>query len=124
MPISNHSSHSHSNGRTAGIASPNAEAQALAIRAAYASAGITDFNSTTFLECHGTGTQAGDPTEVRGAASVFSATRSASKPLIIGSIKSNIGHSEPAAGISGLMKAVLSIEKGMIPGNPTFSTSF
>lgn len=111
---------SNSNGRTAGIASPNSEAQALAIRAAYASAGITDLNSTTYLECHGTGTQAGDPTEVRGIGSIFAATRSADKPLIIGSIKSNIGHSEPAAGLSGLLKAVLSIENGLIPGNPTF----
>ncbi|KAK3307388.1 uncharacterized protein B0T15DRAFT_484525 [Chaetomium strumarium] len=109
-----------SNGRTAGIASPNSDAQALAIRQAYANAGISDFNLTTYLECHGTGTQAGDPTEVRGAGSVFAPTRPADKPLIIGSIKSNIGHSEPAAGISGLLKAVLAIEHGMIPGNPTF----
>ncbi|CZR67900.1 probable 6-methylsalicylic acid synthase [Phialocephala subalpina] len=113
---------SNHNGRTAGIASPNADSQALAIRAAYASAGITDFNQTTFLECHGTGTQAGDSNEVRGAAAVFSAMRAADKPLIIGSIKSNIGHSEPAAGLSGLMKAVMSLEKGAIPGNPTFVT--
>lgn len=111
---------SNSNGRTAGIASPNAVSQALAIRAAYARAGITDFNLTTYLECHGTGTQAGDPTEVKGAGSVFAATRPADKPLIIGSIKSNIGHSEPAAGNSALLKAVLSIEHGVIPGNPTF----
>jgi acyl transferase domain-containing protein len=113
---------SNHNGRTAGIASPNAESQALAIRAAYRSAGITDFNQTAFLECHGTGTQAGDTTEVKGIASVFAATRSADNPLIIGSIKSNIGHAEPAAGLSGLMKAVMSIEKGAIPGNPTFIT--
>lgn len=82
----------------------------------------SDFNQTTFLECHGTGTQAGDANEVSGAAAVFSATRSADRPLIIGSIKSNIGHSEPAAGLSRLMKAVMSIEKGAIPGNPTFIT--
>ncbi|PTB66757.1 beta-ketoacyl synthase domain-containing protein [Trichoderma citrinoviride] len=113
---------SNHNGRTAGIASPNAESQALAIRAAYANAGITDFSQTTFLECHGTGTQAGDANEVRGIASVFAAGRSDDKPLIIGSIKSNVGHSEPAAGLSGLMKAIMSIEKGAIPGNPTFIT--
>ena len=111
---------SNSNGRTAGIASPSSSAQAMAIRAAYAHAGITDYNLTTYLECHGTGTQAGDPTEVSGVGSVFAASRSADKPLIIGSIKSNIGHSEPAAGISGLMKAIMSIENGVIPGTPTF----
>jgi len=111
---------SNSNGRTAGIASPSATSQALAIRAAYARAGITDLNLTTYLECHGTGTQAGDPTEVQGVGSVFAATRPANKPLIIGSIKGNIGHSEPAAGNSALLKAVLSIENSIIPGNPTF----
>ncbi|KAI9742768.1 MAG: hypothetical protein M1818_003497 [Claussenomyces sp. TS43310] len=112
----------NSDGRTPGIASPSSEAQAVAIRAAYANAGITDFNATTYLECHGTGTQAGDPIEVTGASSVFGAVRSPDQPLLIGSIKSNVGHSEPAAGISGLLKAILSIENGAIPGNPTFIT--
>ncbi|OAA57318.1 Beta-ketoacyl synthase [Cordyceps fumosorosea ARSEF 2679] len=113
-------SSTNSDGRTPGIASPSAEAQAVAIRAAYANAGITNLNDTAYLECHGTGTQAGDPTEVRGAASVFAASRPDDKPLIIGSIKSNLGHAEPAAGNSGLIKAVLAIENGRIPGNPTF----
>ncbi|KAM3489254.1 hypothetical protein MY3957_007465 [Beauveria namnaoensis] len=113
-------SSTNSDGRTPGIASPSAEAQAVAIRAAYANAGITNFNDTGYLECHGTGTQAGDPTEVRGAASVFAASRPADKPLLIGSIKSNLGHAEPAAGNSGLIKAVLAIENARIPGNPTF----
>ncbi|CAO2655083.1 Nn.00g118160.m01.CDS01 [Neocucurbitaria sp. VM-36] len=111
----------NSDGRTPGIASPSAEAQAVAIRAAYANAGIDNLNETAYLECHGTGTQAGDPTEVSGAGSVFAPTRPADNPLIIGSIKSNIGHSEPSAGLSGLLKAVLAIEKGIIPGNPTFN---
>ncbi|OTA81918.1 hypothetical protein M434DRAFT_85057 [Hypoxylon sp. CO27-5] len=110
----------NSNGRTAGIASPSSTAQAMAIKAAYTHAGITDLNLTTYLECHGTGTQAGDPTEVNGVGSVFAASRPADRPLIIGSVKSNIGHSEPAAGISGLLKAILSIENGFIPGMPTF----
>ncbi|KAI1191972.1 hypothetical protein F5B17DRAFT_425999 [Nemania serpens] len=113
---------SNSNGRTQGIASPSAEAQAAAIRQAYLNAGISDLNDTQYLECHGTGTQAGDPTEVRGAGYAFSASRDASHPLIIGSIKSNIGHSEPAAGISGLIKTVLSLEHGAIPGTPLFIT--
>ncbi|KAL8895775.1 MAG: hypothetical protein Q9192_003453 [Flavoplaca navasiana] len=112
----------NSDGRTPGIASPSSEAQATAIRAAYANAGITDLSGTAYLECHGTGTQAGDPTEVGGVASVFSSSRTFDEPLIIGSVKSNIGHSEPAAGISGLLKTILSIEKGIIPGTPTFIT--
>ena len=111
----------NSHGRTPGIANPSSEAQAAAIRAAYANAGITDFNETSYLECHGTGTLAGDQIEVAGAAAVFSPTRRADKPLIICSIKSNIGHSEPAAGISDLLKVILGIEKGIIPGNSTFT---
>ncbi len=111
---------SNSNGRTAGIASSSVTSQALAIRAAYARAGITDLNLTTYLECHGTGTQAGDSTEVQGVSSVFAATRPANKSLIIGSIKGNIGHSESAAGNSALLKIVLFIENGIISGNPTF----
>jgi acyl transferase domain-containing protein len=110
----------NSDGRTPGIASPSSEAQAAAIRAAYENAGISDFNKTGYLECHGTGTLAGDPIEVAGAASVFGPTRNVDNPLLIGSVKSNIGHSEPAAGISGLLKAVLAVETAIIPGNPTF----
>ncbi|OTB00610.1 hypothetical protein M426DRAFT_234161 [Hypoxylon sp. CI-4A] len=109
-----------SNGRTPGIASPSASSQALAIATAYSNAGILDLNQTTYIECHGTGTQAGDPTEVGAIGSIFAATRSAEKPLLIGSIKSNIGHSEPAAGISGLLKVILSMENGFLPGTPTF----
>lgn len=92
----------------------------MAIRAAYAAAGIVNFHETGYLECHGTGTLAGDPVEVAAAASVLTQGRTDSNPLIIGSIKSNIGHSEPAAGVSGLIKAILAVEKNRIPGNPTF----
>ncbi|KAI0010787.1 hypothetical protein F4779DRAFT_638417 [Xylariaceae sp. FL0662B] len=110
----------NSDGWTPGIASPSAEAQSLAIRRAYARAGITDFNDTAYLECHGTGTLAGDPIECKAASSVFSQSRPAGLPLRIGSVKSNIGHSEPAAGISGMLKTVLAVDRGVIPGNPTF----
>ncbi|PLB47777.1 polyketide synthase 2 [Aspergillus steynii IBT 23096] len=110
---------STSNGRTNGLASPSSEAQASAIRKAYDSAGIANFNDTAYLECHGTGTPAGDPTEVNGVGSVFAATRDPETPLILGSIKANLGHSEPAAGSSGVLKAVLSIERGFLPGTPS-----
>ncbi|THC91910.1 hypothetical protein EYZ11_008620 [Aspergillus tanneri] len=111
---------SNHNGRTPGIASPSAEAQAAAIQMAYSNANITDYSLTGYLECHGTGTLAGDPVEARGISSVFSASRPFDKPLHIGSIKSNIGHSETAAGLSGLIKAIMVLETGQIPGNPTF----
>lgn len=110
----------NSDGWTPGIASPSADAQALAIRRAYKRAGITRFDETGYLECHGTGTLAGDPIECKAASSVFSASRPAGLPLHIGSVKSNIGHSEPAAGISGMLKTILTVERGIIPGNPTF----
>ncbi len=80
---------SNSNGRTrgtGGIAQPSGEMQAAAIRNAYANAGITNFNETAFLECRGTGTPAGDPEEVHGVGSVFSLTRDAQRPLVIGSV--------------------------------------
>ncbi|RYP50633.1 hypothetical protein DL768_003915 [Monosporascus sp. mg162] len=112
----------NSDGRTTSLTQPSSEAQAAAIRMAYQNASITDFNETGYLECHGTGTPTGDPIEVAGLASVFAPTRAADKPLIIGSIKSNVGHSESAAGLSGLIKAVMAVESGIIPGNPTFIT--
>ncbi|KAI0853135.1 putative polyketide synthase [Daldinia vernicosa] len=109
-----------SDGWTAGIASPNPAAQATVIRQAYENAGIIDLCTTSYVECHGTGTKAGDVIEANGVASVFSSIRSQDNPLKIGSVKSNIGHSEPAAGISGLLKVALAIESCIIPGNPTF----
>jgi acyl transferase domain-containing protein/NADPH:quinone reductase-like Zn-dependent oxidoreductase len=113
---------SGSDGWTAGIASPSAEAQATTIRQAYANAHISTLEDTQYVECHGTGTRAGDVIEVSGIASVFQGRASTLQPLRIGSVKSNIGHSEPAAGLSGLIKVALSLEEGVIPGNPTFET--
>ncbi|GFF95380.1 hypothetical protein CNMCM8927_008449 [Aspergillus lentulus] len=110
----------NSDGWTAGIASPNPEAQSAAIRQAYQNAGITDLSLTSYVEFHGTGTRAGDSLEANGVATVFTPFQSPDRPLRIGSVKSNIGHSEPAAGLSGLLKTVLSLEHGVIPGNPTF----
>ncbi|KAK8081384.1 hypothetical protein PG996_000165 [Apiospora saccharicola] len=113
----------NSAGRTPGIAMPSATAQAAAIRSAYRNAGISDLSETGFLECHGTGTLVGDPIEVSGAASVFAPSRDhRDHPMVIGSVKSNIGHSEGAAGLSGLIKTVLALEKGIIPGTATFLT--
>ena len=76
----------NANGRTNGIGSPSSEAQAAAIRKAYANAGIANLNDTQFLECHGTGTKAGDAIEVAGVAQAFAASRDAERPLVIGSV--------------------------------------
>jgi acyl transferase domain-containing protein len=77
---------SNSDGWTAGIASPSSKAQAEVTRQAYKNAGITDYNATSYLECHGTGTKTGDPVEVNGAASIFCADRPVEEPLYIGSV--------------------------------------
>ncbi|KAE8146743.1 ketoacyl-synt-domain-containing protein [Aspergillus avenaceus] len=112
----------NNDGRTLGILAPSAEAQEACIRAAYAQANISDFGTTAYIECHGTGTPAGDAVEAKGIASVFRPSRKLDSPMVIGSIKSNVGHSEPAAGLSGLIKTILAIENGLIPGMPTFRT--
>ncbi|KAI0194583.1 putative polyketide synthase [Astrocystis sublimbata] len=114
----------NSAGRTPGIAMPDATAQAAAIRSAYTNGGISEAETsqTGYLECHGTGTQVGDPVEVAGISAVFTPWRAPERPLAIGSVKSNIGHSEAAAGLSGVIKGVLALEHSRIPGTPTFLT--
>ncbi|KAI1264396.1 hypothetical protein F5Y18DRAFT_390351 [Xylariaceae sp. FL1019] len=105
----------NANGRTGGITHPSSEGQEACIRRAYERGGDLDMSLTGYLECHGTGTPVGDPIEVSAIGRVFADNRSVSNPLLIGSIKSNMGHSEPASGIAGIMKAVLAIERGIIP---------
>lgn len=70
----------------------------------------------TFLECHGTGTKVGDAIEVEGLCRVFN--RPSTNPLYIGSVKTNVGHSEAASGISSILKATMALERGQIP--PTY----
>ena len=105
----------NTNGRTAGIAHPSPEGQEAVIRSAYKNAGGLDPDLTGLFECHGTGTQVGDPLEVSAIGCVFGSGRKEDNPLLIGSIKPNLGHAEAASGIAGLMKAVLAVEKGIIP---------
>ncbi|KAH8907448.1 ketoacyl-synt-domain-containing protein [Coniochaeta sp. PMI_546] len=106
-------------GRTSGITMPSSEAQVVNIRKCYASAGL-DFDKTMFVECHGTGTQAGDPRELKAISDALCNHRSADKPLLVGSIKTNIGHLEGSAGVAGVIKAVMTIEKGRIPRHINF----
>lgn len=86
------------------------------IRQAYKSAGNLDPALTGYFECHGTGTPVGDPIEVSAIGDVFSKFRGdATDLLLIGSVKPNLGHSESASGIAGIMKAILALENGLIP---------
>lgn len=115
---------SGSDGRTPGITMPSKDAQIDLIRSAYRSAGC-DVSETGYFEAHGTGTAAGDPIETGTIAEVFAARRPLAAngepiPLVIGSLKTNMGHLEGASGIAGLIKAVLSVEKGIIAPNIWF----
>ena len=104
-------------GKTAGITLPNQKAQQKLILSTYRTAGLDPLN-TIYVEAHGTGTAAGDLSEVKALESVFAMDGRREFPLYLGSTKANIGHLESASGIAGLIKAVLMLEKGIIPGNP------
>jgi acyl transferase domain-containing protein/SAM-dependent methyltransferase len=99
-------------GKTATMGRPYAPAQEANIRRAYEVAGISDIWRTGLFECHGTGTAAGDPVETAALAAVFG-----EKGIHISSLKPNLGHSEGAAGVSGVMKAVLALQNRTIPPN-------
>lgn len=103
------------NGKTSGISLPSSEGQTAVIRKAMARSGLSP-SDITYVECHGTGTKVGDAIELDGLANVFQ--RSIEQPLYIGSVKSNVGHSEAASGISSVVKATLALENGRIP--PTY----
>ena len=102
------------NGFSSGITSPNAKAQSRVISEAINDAGIAP-SQVQYLEAHGTGTEFGDPIELRAAASIYAKGRGPDRPLIVGSVKANISHLEAAGGASGLIKTVLAIHHGMIP---------
>lgn len=113
---------SNQNGRTPGITMPSTEAQALLIRSAYQAAGL-DFDTTGYFEAHGTGTPIGDPLEFNAIAQTLVNKDTRTFPLIVGSVKSNIGHLEGTAGLAGLVKAILCVEKGMIPPLANFEST-
>ncbi|MEU3662531.1 type I polyketide synthase, partial [Streptomyces sp. NPDC032940] len=93
-----------------GLTVPSADMQTRTINEALADARI-DPSQVQYVELHGTGTRVGDPIEARALASVFASSRPAASPLTVGSVKTNIGHLEGAAGIAGLIKAALCIDR-------------
>ncbi|MBO9998158.1 MAG: polyketide synthase dehydratase domain-containing protein [Cyanobacteria bacterium SID2] len=101
-------------GRSSGLTVPNGTAQQAVIRSALQNARVHPQN-IQYVETHGTGTPLGDPIEVRSLSTVLGENRSTSQPFAIGSVKTNIGHLEAAAGIAGLMKVVLAMQQGEIP---------
>jgi acyl transferase domain-containing protein/SAM-dependent methyltransferase/acyl carrier protein len=108
-------------GRSNGLTAPNGPAQEAVIRAALAAAGVPAA-AVGYVETHGTGTPLGDPIEVGALAAVFARGRDAAQPLALGSVKTNIGHLEAAAGIAGVIKAILSLQRREIPPNLHFRT--
>ena len=106
-------------GHTNGISLPSTEAQARLVRDACADAGIAP-SQISFVEAHGTGTAVGDPIEAHALAEALCVDRPADAPLPIGSVKTNLGHLETAAGIAGLVKAVLALQHRQIPASLHF----
>jgi rifamycin polyketide synthase module 1/2/3 len=109
----------NSDGRSTSLAAPNGRAQEAVIRAALRDAGVLA-RDVDYLEAHGTGTILGDPIELQAAVAVYSAEREPHRPLIVGSVKTNIGHLEAAAGLAGFVKVVLALQHHEIPASLNF----
>ena len=107
----------NSDGRTSGISLPAEASQTKLLRAVYERAGVPA-DAVVYVEAHGAGTQAGDPVEAAALGTVLGRARH--DPLLIGSIKTNIGHLEPASGLAGLLKAMLALEHDEAPSSLHF----
>ncbi|HWU89704.1 MAG TPA: beta-ketoacyl synthase N-terminal-like domain-containing protein, partial [Kofleriaceae bacterium] len=108
-------------GRSNGLTAPNRLAQEAVLRAAYDDAGVEP-GRVRYVEAHGTGTALGDPIEVHALGAVLGHGRASDDRCAIGSIKSNLGHLEAAAGIAGLIKVALSLHHGALPPTLHFKT--
>jgi myxalamid-type polyketide synthase MxaE and MxaD len=107
-------------GRTNGLMAPSGKAQEAVLRLAYENARIAPSN-VQYVEAHGTGTQIGDPIEAAALGAVLGKERSSQRRCLIGSVKTNIGHTEAAAGIAGVIKTALAIHKKKLPGSLHFT---
>ena len=99
------------NGASAGLTVPNGQAQERVMREALVQSGITP-SEVDYLEAHATGSQLGDPIELNAAASVYGEGRESNRPLLVGSVKSNLGHTEWAAGVHSVDKDSAIDERG------------
>jgi amino acid adenylation domain-containing protein/thioester reductase-like protein len=106
-------------GRSNGLTAPNGLAQQAVIRQALAAAGVSP-NDIDYIEAHGTGTPLGDPIEISALRAVMEAEREPDRPFYVGSVKTNIGHLEAAAGVAGLIKVILSLQHQAIPRHINF----
>ncbi|KAJ8112206.1 hypothetical protein ONZ43_g5443 [Nemania bipapillata] len=110
---------SNQDGRTPALPRPSQSAQEALIRQVYESCNLS-FETTRYVETHGTGTQIGDVTEATALGRVFRGSRSTKEPLYIGSIKANIGHLEGGSGLASILKTIMILENGVIPPNALF----
>jgi acyl transferase domain-containing protein/thioesterase domain-containing protein len=108
-------------GRSNGLTAPNGLAQTAVIRAALENAQVEP-SQIQYVEAHGTATTLGDPIEVLALGKVFSQSKSKDDPLLIGSVKTNFGHLEGAAGVASLMKVILSLQHKKVPPHLHLST--
>ncbi len=107
-------------GRTNGLTAPNRSAQEAVLRAAYRQAGVSP-EQIDYIEAHGTGTLLGDPIEISALAAVLAEGRDLDRRCALGSVKTNIGHLEAAAGVAGLIKTALALHHRKIPPSLHFS---
>ena len=101
-------------GRSSGLTVPNGPSQEAVIRDALAQARIEP-RQLHYVETHGTGTELGDPVELNALANIFGTSHTQQNPLYIGSVKTNVGHMEAAAGVGGFLKVVLCMKHGRLP---------
>ncbi|TGJ82413.1 hypothetical protein E0Z10_g6352 [Xylaria hypoxylon] len=106
----------NANGKTSGITQPSAIGQEAVIRKAYAFAGNLNPDETSYFECHGTGTPVGDPIELNAITNMF-LKDSKRESLLVGAVKTNVGHAEAASAMASIVKVVLAMELGTIPAS-------